>query len=803
MNTGFCPGRDDGGMNADGDAAEGGGERVAVGEYARALHEEARRANERRVLVLAGDPEVTRSRAHEVVDALDVGVAATTVVGPEAFLAGEHVGTRRAGELLGRTREVVVLDCHAECRPNALGRVVGVVDGGGLLVLLAPSMKSWPDERDGFDEGMAVPPFSLADVTGHFGGRLVALARAHRGVGIVDVDAAGDDADPEGDGGDVVVSDGRTNPEPARPSASASPSPPADARFSAAVYEACRTVDQRDAVASLEALLDAGSAVVVEADRGRGKSSAAGLAAGALAARGEDVVVTASERRGCREVFERARELLDALDAGGEHPGEYHLRAATDETRTGGGGTAAAESSGSVRFEPVGDVAAAPTDGDVLVVDEAATVPVRRLAATLSADRVAYATTVHGYEGTGRGFDVRFRDRLEDSDHDVVECRLVDPIRYAAGDPVEVWAFRTLLLDARPPVAELVSDATPESVTYRELDAADLLADEHLLRETFGSLVLAHYRTEPDDLARLLDAPNLSVHALVHDGHVACVALLAREGDLSPSRRASMYEGGRVKGNMLPDVLTSQLRDEAAAATVGERVVRIATHHAVRRGGLASHLLSTVREAVAGDVDWLGSGFGATPELVDFWRTNDYGSVHLSTTRNDASGEYSAVVVHPTSDAGRDLLDRHAAWFAARAPSVLSDALADCDPDVVRATLRACPASVDVALSAPAWQTVVGASYGPGLFDVAPAPFRDLARKHLVDPEGSDGALTDREERLLVQRVLQAQPWPAVADALDYVSAGACMRALGDAVQPLVDAYGSETALAERDRYRD
>jgi tRNA(Met) cytidine acetyltransferase len=785
-------------MNADGDAAEGGGERVAVGEHARALHEEARRANERRVLVLAGDPERTRSRAHDVVDALDVGVAETTVVGPEGFLAGEHVGTRRAGELLGSTREVVVLDCHAECRPNALGRVVGVVDGGGLLVLLAPSMDAWPDVRDGFDEGMAVPPFTLDDVTGHFRRRLVALARAHRGVSIVDVDDTtdanrrADDAETEGNV--VVESDGRTDPPPAR--AVAAPSPPADARFPAAAYEACLTVDQRDAVAALEALREPGSAVVMEADRGRGKSSAAGLAAGALAAGGDDVVVTAAERRGCREVFERARELLDALDAAGDHPGEYHLRAAGDET-------ADDESKGSVRFEPVGDVVDSPDDGDVLVVDEAATVPVRRLAATLDADRVAYATTVHGYEGTGRGFDVRFRDRLEERDHDVVDCRLADPIRYAAGDPVEVWAFRALLLDARPPVDDLVADATPESVTYRELDAAALLADEHLLRETFGSLVLAHYRTEPDDLARLLDAPNLSVRALVHDGHVACVALLAREGDLSASRRASMYEGGRVKGNMLPDVLTSQLRDEAAAATVGYRVVRIATHHAVRRSGLASHLLSTVRDEVAGDVDWLGSGFGATPELVDLWRENGYGSVHLSTTRNDASGEYSAIVLAPTSDAGRELRDRHAEWFAARAPSVLSDALADCDPDVVRATLRACPASVDVDLAAPAWRTVVGASYGPGLFDVAPAPFRDLAVKHLVDPGDSEGALDGREERLLVARVLQARPWPAVADALDYVSAGACMRALGDAFRPLVDAYGTGDALDERDRYRD
>jgi tRNA(Met) cytidine acetyltransferase len=776
-------------MNAD-------SERVDVRALARELHAEAVRSNERRVLVLAGDRDRTRRRAHAVADAVDVGVGSTTVVGPKDFLAGEHVGTRRTGELLGTTRELVVLDCHAELRPNALGGVVGVVDGGGLLVVLAPDVEAWPERRDGFDEGMAVPPFGLDDVTGHFRRRLVDLAFAHRGVSVVAVGS--DDAAAAND--DALVSDGRTNPPPAKPAPAVAA--PTDARFPVATYEACRTADQAQAVHALEALLDPGSAVVVSADRGRGKSSAAGLAAGALAARGEDVVVTAPERRGCREVFERARDLLDALGVAGDHSGEYDLVATVDVGESDGD-VRDASSTGRVRYASVDDVVTAPEDGDVLVVDEAAAIPVRRLEATLAADRAAYATTVHGYEGTGRGFDVRFRGRLDDSDHDVSETRLVDPIRYAPGDPVEVWAFRALLLDARPPVDSLVADATPDSVAYRAFDADDLLVDEQRLREVFGSLVLAHYRTEPDDLARLLDAPNLQVRALTHDGHVACVALLAREGDLSASTRADMYEGGRVKGNMLPDVLTSQLRDEAAAETVGYRVVRIATHHAVRRGGLASHLLDEIHDEFAADLDWLGSGFGATPELVRFWRENGYGAVHLSTTRNDTSGEYSVIVIDPTSDAGRDLAERHAAWFAERIPGVLSDALADADPDVVRATLQSCPASVDVSLSAPAWRTVVGASYGPGLFDVAPGPFRDLAVKHLVDPTDDAAELTDREERLLVTRVLQARPWPAVADALDYVSPGACMRSLGDAFKPLVDAYGDTVALDERDRFRE
>ncbi|WP_136715186.1 tRNA(Met) cytidine acetyltransferase TmcA [Halorientalis salina] len=742
-------------------------------EVVDALRAEARATNERRLLVFTGEPSSTRERAAEALDAAAIEMTDTTLIGPENALRCEHLSVAQSGDLLGRTRDAVVLDLHDECRPNAIGRAVGAVDGGGLLVLLTPPLDEWPVRRDEFDETLAVPPSSLGDVSGNFRTRLVETLRAHPGIAIVDAD----------DG--TVERDGLTYPAPRCRSPNDDLAPPADADFSDDIYDACLTADQVSAVRAFEDLRTDGRALVVEADRGRGKSSAAGLAAAALALDGRHVLVTAPQYRNAAEAFARARERLDDAGETADH---------TDESRE------IRTDTGRIRFRRAAEATDLPGDPDVVVVDEAAALPVRVLESFLDAPAVAFATTIHGYEGAGRGFSVRFRDRLEESDHEMTERTLEEPIRYAGGDPVEVWAFRTLLLDARPAVEQVVETATPDAVEYTRLSADSLLADEHLLGEVFGLLVLAHYRTEPDDLARLLDAPNVAVRALTHEGNIISVVLLAREGGLSAETRAGMYDGGRIRGNMLPDVLTTQLRDESAGAPEGLRVLRIATHHAVRSRGFGSRLLADVREEFGADLDWLGVGYGATPALLSFWARNGYTPVHLSTTRNDTSGEYSALMVDPTSDAGRDLVDRHADQFLDRIGGVLADPLSDADSDVVRATLSAVDREIDPELADWEWRHVASAAFGPGLFDMAPDAYRRLAVTYFAS--GRIDSLSDRRERLLVLKALQGRPWDEVAEGLGYHSTAQCMRALGDALEPLVDAFGSEAAIREADRYR-
>jgi tRNA(Met) cytidine acetyltransferase len=561
-------------------------------------------------------------------------------------------------------------------------------------------------------------------------------------------------------------------------------------------FAQCATADQAQAVAVLYGLREDGQVAVVEADRGRGKSSAAGIAAACLASAGRQVTVTAPGAGRTGELFARAQETLRAMDVDIDEPDGQSRAVSTPE-----GGT--------IRYVQPGDVP--HVERDVVLVDEAAGLPVRRLEEALAATAVGYVTTIHGYEGAGRGFDVRFRETLAASERPIREVQLQEPIRYAAGDPIEVWSFHALLLDARPPVDQLLDGSvgaapTPETARYVELSGDDLADDEHRLGEVVGLLVQSHYRTEPADLHRILDAPNVSVRALLHGGHVVSVVLLADEGGLSADRRADLYEGGTIRGHLVPDMLTGQLRDEDAGEPTGLRVLRIATHAACRSRGLGSHLLDRVREAT--DRDWLGVAFGATSRLLSFWRANGFQTVALSTTRNASSGEHSAILLDPLTPAGEALADRHAGWFRERIAGQLSDPIDDADPDVVRAALHAATApaarndadtpATTPALSEREWRLVAGVAYGSGLFDTAPDAFRRLTLAGLIDDLP---ALDAGAERLLVAKVLQGRSWETVADELAYVSTAAARRALADATRPLVAAYGGAVAETERERF--
>ena len=68
-----------------------------------------------------------------------------------------------------------------------------------------------------------------------------------------------------------------------------------------------------------------------------------------------------------------------------------------------------------------------------ILYEEAAAIPVAVLTTLMQQNnRLVFASTVHGYEGSGRGFELRFRERLTLSMPQWRELRLRAPVRICA-----------------------------------------------------------------------------------------------------------------------------------------------------------------------------------------------------------------------------------------------------------------------------------------------------------------------------------------------------------------------------------
>ena len=384
----------------------------------------------------------------------------------------------------------------------------------------------------------------------------------------------------------------------------------------------------------IAAILSATTPVVLTADRGRGKSAALGMAASALVEQGLRVLLTAPSRAAVTAVFKHA-PLPPAF------------------------------------FAPDDLLQTLPV-GDVLLVDEAAAIPIPLLLKLLQHyPRCVFSTTLHGYEGSGRGFVLRFQKALEVLAPGWQALRLQQPMRWAADDPLEQAINRWLLLDVGDGVAPVVDGAQQ----YQQLDRDALLADEPLLRQVFGLLVTAHYQTRPSDLRQMLGAPDLSVHVLEQGGQVTAVALLSREGGLDATLTAAIHAGQRrPHGHPVPQTLTFHAKLAGAAELVCERVMRIAVHPELQGQGLGKQLLARlVQYATERAADYIAVSYAMTPELLQFWGQAGFVLARVGQRRDAASGSCSVVQIRGLTAAGQALVGRClSCQQAANAPNVPS-----------------------------------------------------------------------------------------------------------------------------------
>ncbi|MEY4475836.1 MAG: tRNA(Met) cytidine acetyltransferase TmcA [Pseudomonadota bacterium] len=294
---------------------------------------------------------------------------------------------------------------------------------------------------------------------------------------------------------------------------------------------------------------------------------------------------------------------------------------------------------------------------DWLLVDEAAAIPAALLSALLAYfSRTLLTTTVQGYEGTGRGFLLKFCATLSDWHH----LSLTNPIRWATNDPLEGVVDEVLLFNELPVVDDLCSGDRPASrIEITPCKQSDWLGQPELLRHFYGLLSSAHYRTTPLDLRRLMDAPGMHFFVAKVADAVVSALWLVDEGSLSHDLAHDIWAGRRrPKGSLVAQSLAAHSGQWQAPTLLSRRISRIAVAPLWRRRGIAHRMVAAARlNAAQQQLDFLSVSFGYTDELHDFWQHCGFQLVRIGSHKEASSGCYAAMAVLPLSSDGQRLCE--------------------------------------------------------------------------------------------------------------------------------------------------
>ncbi|XP_057795187.1 RNA cytidine acetyltransferase 1-like [Salvia miltiorrhiza] len=378
----------------------------------------------------------------------------------------------------------------------------------------------------------------------------------------------------------------------------------------------CRTMDQGKAVvAFLDAILDKKLQMTVAllAGRGRGKSAALGFAiAGAVAAGYSNIFVTAPSPANLNTLFQFVIKGFDMLDYM-EHL-NYDVVKSTNPDFNGE----------TVRIniykqhrqtiqyihphehEKLSQV-------ELLVIDEAAAIPLPVVKSLLGPYLVFLSSTVNGYEGTGRSLSLKLLQQLEQQDRissqsvdtgvsgRLKKIELSEAIRYASGDPIESWLHSLLCLDVTNSIPSISRLPPPSECDLYYVNRDTLFSyhrDSELFMQRMMALYVAsHYKNSPNDLQLIADAPAHHLFVLLgpvdesknHLPDILCVIQICFEGQISRKSALRRLSGGHPPhGDQIPWKFCEEFRDTVFPSLSGARIVRIATHPCAMRLGYGS-----------------------------------------------------------------------------------------------------------------------------------------------------------------------------------------------------------------------
>lgn len=536
--------------------------------------------------------------------------------------------------------------------PNLLARTVETVEGGGVVLLLLKSMNSLKQLYTmSMDIHSRYRTEAHDDVTARFNERFILSLGSCDSCLVVDDEmnvlpiSGGKNvkALPHQESVDETANSGSKR-ELKEIKESLAESQPVGS-----LVNLSRTTDQAKALLTfVDAIAEKTlrNTVALTASRGRGKSAALGVAIAAAVAHGySNIFITSPSPENLKTLFEFVFKGFDAL--GYLDHVDYTILQSTnpDFNKAVVRVNIHRQHRQTIQYIQPQD-AHVLGQAELLVIDEAAAIPLPMVRKLMGPYLVFMASTINGYEGTGRSLSLKLIQQLREQsrgglsasqdDTDVAdrstgkaaknaekslggrslrEVTLSEPIRYAPGDPVEKWLNRVLCLDATLPKSRMNTQGCPHPSQCELLQVnRDTLFSFHPVSEKFLQQMMAlyvasHYKNTPNDLQLMSDAPAHQLFVLVPPIDEAaaklpeplCVIQVALEGRISrQSVLNSLSRGQRAGGDLIPWLVSQQFQDEDFAGLSGARVVRIATNPEYLSMGYGSRALELLTDFYEG-----------------------------------------------------------------------------------------------------------------------------------------------------------------------------------------------------------
>ena len=370
--------------------------------------------------------------------------------------------------------------------------------------------------------------------------------------------------------------------------------------------------------------------LVLLADRGRGKSAALGIATGRLIKGGlKNIIITAPSIEACSIVFKHVK---------------LNLPTATFQLGKVEFG------SSRLLFMAPDNLIKTETKADLLIIDEASGISPSILEELLKRySRIVFASTIHGYEGSGHCFSIKFFKYLDKLTPDWKEFHLDSPMRWSNSDPLEKLTDQLFLL--KPEKDNLVDKINIEELTIEIISTQTLIQNESLLSDFYNLLSSAHYKTQPSDLKQVVNNTNIYIYLVKNSSTLVAAAFTIKEGQLNTEISEEIYLGNRrPKGHITPQSLLMHLGIKEAGALCYLRIMRIAVRPELQNIGIGSLLIKHIEnDAKNRQFDFISCSFGVSNSLLNFWKKHNFSLARIGHHKKSQTNAHAALMLKPLS----------------------------------------------------------------------------------------------------------------------------------------------------------